>query len=103
MIQAEKTAAAAANQGLEETDVAQAEAHGRLTKQRKKLSKKEALAAATTTEDVLKATIASRKVSRKINYDALSSIFDDAGGFDTNMDPVDDDDEEGVLDNEEMI
>jgi transcription factor IIIB 90 kDa subunit len=98
--QAEKTAAAAASKGLEETDLAQAEGQARY-KQRKKQSKKEALAAATTTEEQLKATIASRRVSRKINYDALSSIFDDDGGFDTNMDPEDPGDEDGM--EEELI
>ena len=34
-----------------------------------------------TTEEQLRAAVASRKVSRKINYDALSSIFDDDGSF----------------------
>ena len=36
-----------------------------------------------TTEEQLRAAVASRKVSRKINYDALSSIFDDDGSFAT--------------------
>jgi transcription factor IIIB 90 kDa subunit len=34
-----------------------------------------------TTEEQLRAAVASRRVSRKINYDALSSIFDDDGSF----------------------
>jgi len=36
-----------------------------------------------TTEEVLFATISSRKVSRKINYEAMGSLFDDGGGFTT--------------------
>lgn len=38
-----------------------------------------------TTEEALLATISSRKISRKINYDALSAIFDDTGTFSTDM------------------
>jgi hypothetical protein len=34
------------------------------------------------------AAVSNRKISRKINYDALSSIFDEDGGFST--DAVDD-------------
>lgn len=82
--EAAKSAAIANTKGQEESDIAQAEGQARY---KRKKSKKEALAAATTTEEQLKATIESRKVSRKINYDALSSIFDDYGAFDTNMDP----------------
>jgi hypothetical protein len=50
----------------------------------------------TTTEEQLRAAVSSRKVSRKINYDALSSIFDDDGSFATTMTNVnyDDDDED---------
>jgi transcription factor IIIB 90 kDa subunit len=39
--------------------------------------------AASTTEEQLRAAVAARKVSRKINYDALSSLFDDDGSFAT--------------------
>jgi transcription factor IIIB subunit 2 len=38
-----------------------------------------------TTEDALLAAISSRKISRKINYDAMSAIFDDSGTFATDM------------------
>lgn len=38
-----------------------------------------------TTEEALMAAISSRKISRKINYDAMSTIFDDAGTFSTEM------------------
>lgn len=38
-----------------------------------------------TTEEQLMAAVSNRKVSRKINYDALSSIFDDNGSFSTDV------------------
>lgn len=38
-----------------------------------------------TTQDVLLATILTRKISRKINYDALSAIFDETGSFSTDL------------------
>lgn len=38
-----------------------------------------------TTEEALLAAISSRKISRKINYDAMSTIFNDAGTFSMDM------------------
>jgi hypothetical protein len=38
-----------------------------------------------TTEEALLAAVATRKISRKINYDAMTSIFDDQGSFSTDM------------------
>ena len=38
-----------------------------------------------TTEEALLAAVSTRKISRKINYDAMSAIFDDSGGFSTDM------------------
>ncbi len=38
-----------------------------------------------TTQDALLATLSSRKISRKINYDAMSAIFDDTGSFSTDL------------------
>eukprot|EP00934_Nitzschia_sp_Nitz4_P008237 Nitzschia sp. Nitz4//scaffold35_size145790//141461//143401//NITZ4_003062-RA/size145790-processed-gene-0.220-mRNA-1//1//CDS//3329549220//8227//frame0 len=38
---------------------------------------------AETTEEALLQAVANRKISRKINYDAMSAIFDDAGNFST--------------------
>jgi transcription factor IIIB subunit 2 len=38
---------------------------------------------AETTEEALMQAVANRKISRKINYDAMSAIFDDAGSFST--------------------
>ena len=36
-----------------------------------------------TTQEALMQNLANRKISRKINYDAMSAIFDDAGSFAT--------------------
>jgi Transcription factor TFIIB repeat/Brf1-like TBP-binding domain len=47
-----------------------------------------------TTEEALLEAVANRKISRKINYDAMSAIFDDDGQFSTGgtaPDPFDDD------------
>lgn len=38
-----------------------------------------------TTEEALLIALSSRKISRKINYDAMSSIFDDGGAFSTEL------------------
>ena len=37
------------------------------------------------TQEALIATLQSRKISRKINYDAMSAIFDDTGSFSTDQ------------------
>jgi len=34
-----------------------------------------------TTEEALLEVVRTRKISRKINYDALSNLFDDTGNF----------------------
>eukprot|EP00980_Cylindrotheca_fusiformis_P020049 scaffold7135_cov95-Cylindrotheca_fusiformis.AAC.3 len=60
----------------------------------------------TTTEDALLQAVASRKISRKINYDAMSAIFDDNGTFSTDArrgggggegQDDDDDDDDAVM------
>ena len=38
-----------------------------------------------TTEEALYAAVSSRKISRKINYDAMSAIFDEDGAFSTDI------------------
>ena len=72
--------AAAADQ--EKDDAAQAEGRARYksTRGRKRRGEEDQ-----TTEEQLMAAVSSRKVSRKINYDALSSIFDDDGSFSTDV------------------
>lgn len=64
----------------DEDDVAQAEGHARYKTKRKR-KKGDSNGTAATTEEQLRAAVASRKVSRKINYDALSSIFDEDGSL----------------------
>ena len=61
-------------------DAAQAEGHARY-RGRKNKRKKGGEEGEETTEEQLRAAVAGRKVSRKINYDALSSIFDDDGSL----------------------
>jgi len=36
-----------------------------------------------TTEDALQARLASKRISRKINYEAMSALFDEEGAFST--------------------
>ena len=38
-----------------------------------------------TTEEALLEVVRTRKISRKINYDAMSALFDDTGDFSTNL------------------
>ena len=38
-----------------------------------------------TTEEALLEVVRTRKISRKINYDAMSALFDDSGDFSTNL------------------
>ena len=47
----------------------------------RKRKAEEAVTGETSTEEQLRAAMATRKVSRKINYDALSSIFDEDGSL----------------------
>jgi transcription factor IIIB subunit 2 len=61
-------------------DAAQAEGHARYKNKNRR---------GQTTEEQLMAAVSNRKVSRKINYDALSSIFDDSGSFSTDAVPED--------------
>lgn len=72
----ERKAAEAARKDLSETDAAQAAGQA---KYKKRLRKN----ANATVEEKLKETMESRRVSRKINYDALSCVFGDDGAFDT--------------------
>ena len=66
--------------------VAQAEGAARYKSNRRNKRKKSDADEGTSTEEQLLAAVNSRKISRKINYDALSSIFDD----DTNLGVGDD-------------
>jgi len=103
--ESERRSAEAASKNQEKEDAAQAEGHARYKSSRNKRAQKQAeggdgaaagtgAAASTkasatsepsTTEEQLLAAVNSRKISRKINYDALSSIFDEDGSFSTEV------------------
>jgi transcription factor IIIB subunit 2 len=70
----------------EKEDTTQADVHARYKANRNRKNRRDG--EEPTTEEQLLAAVSNRKNSRKINYDALSSIFDEDGGFST--DAVDD-------------
>jgi transcription factor IIIB subunit 2 len=87
--ESERLSAEAASKDKEKDDAAQAEGHARYVKssgRRKRRRGDSADAEAgeePTTEEALFAAVSSRKISRKINYDAMSAIFDEDGTFAT--------------------
>jgi hypothetical protein len=74
--ESDRLTAEATNKALEEEDLVQAQGRSRY-----KTKRGSAGDANMTTEEQLLAAMATRKVSRKINYDAMSHIFDDDGSF----------------------
>ena len=86
--EAEEEAAAKEEKNIEDDDL-EAEEQAKIFKRKRKLGLKAGddlfNADDPTTEEVLRATVSSRKISRKINYEAMSSIFDDDGGFSTDL------------------
>jgi transcription factor IIIB 90 kDa subunit len=101
----ERMNAEAATKDQDADDMAQAAGQARYKDARSNASKSKrhshrdagadmTAAVTATTEEQLRAAVLARKVSRKINYDALSSIFDEDGSFATDgapEEPVDDD------------
>lgn len=82
--------AEAASKDQEKDDAAQAEGHARYTiktgrGRKRRRDSVEGESEEPTTEEALYAAVSSRKISRKINYDAMSAIFDEDGTFDTNI------------------
>ena len=73
--ESDRQTAEATSKAMEEEDVAQAQGQARYKTKRGDDDRD------LTTEEQLLATMATRKVSRKINYDAMSSIFDEDGSF----------------------
>lgn len=73
----------------EQDEVAQAEGHARYMNTkgsrsgRKRRKDGEGDGDIQTTEEALLAAVSARKISRKINYDAMSALFSDEGGFST--------------------
>lgn len=95
--ESERLSAEAAAADQEREDVAQAEGHARYRNSRRK-RKGGVTDAEQTTEDQLMAVVSARKVSRKINYDALSSIFDENGSFSTHIPDEKKEAEDGMFD-----
>ena len=89
--ESDRANAEAASKDREVDEAAQVEGRGRyLSKNRGRKKKSEM--DEPTTEEALLAAVSTRKISRKINYDAMSAIFDDSGGFSTDVvDDVGDD------------
>lgn len=58
---------------------------GRGRKRRRETGEADVSEEPTTTEEALLAAVSSRKISRKINYDAMSAIFDEDGSFSTDL------------------
>lgn len=84
--------AEAASERREREDAAQVEGHARYKISRRKRGAPLTDDATKTTEENLMESIATRKVSRRINYDALTSIFAEDGSFSTDVAAVDDSD-----------
>lgn len=95
--ESERLSAEAAAADQEREDVAQAEGHARYRNSKRK-KKGGATDGDQTTEDQLMAVVSARKVSRKINYDALSSIFDENGSFSTHIPDEKGEGEDGMFD-----
>jgi transcription factor IIIB subunit 2 len=88
--ESQRLRAEAASKDQEKDDAAQAEGHARYTNKtgrgrKRRRDSVEGESEEPTTEEALYAAVSSRKISRKINYDAMSAIFDEDGTFDTNI------------------
>jgi len=82
--ESDRASAEAASKDREVDEAAQVEGRARyLSKNRGRKKKSEM--DEPTTEEALLAAVSTRKISRKINYDAMSAIFDDSGGFSTDV------------------
>mgnify|MGYP003868655987 CR=1 FL=1 len=85
--ESERLTSEAAEKDKEEEDAAQQEGHMRYLKSNKGRKRKRGGDTSgkgeeeMTTEEALLAAVSTRKISRKINYDAMSAIFDDEGTF----------------------
>lgn len=72
----------------EQDEIAQAEGHARYMNSKGRAGRKrrkdgDGEGDGLTTEEALLAAVSARKISRKINYDAMSALFSDEGGFST--------------------
>ncbi|KAL7544119.1 hypothetical protein ACHAXR_013523 [Thalassiosira sp. AJA248-18] len=82
----ERLLAEAATQAKEEDELAQEEGRRRYLKTSRSRKRKDGWDPnELTTEEALMEVVRTRKISRKINYDAMSALFDDSGQFSTDM------------------
>lgn len=73
--------AEATTKAKQEDEAAQEEKRGQYLKKSRSRKRKEGDPNELTTEEALLEVVRTRKISRKINYDALSNLFDDTGNF----------------------
>ncbi|KAL3772234.1 hypothetical protein ACHAWO_012632 [Cyclotella atomus] len=75
-----------ASRAKEEDDIAQEEGRRRYLKSSRSRKRKDGYDPnELTTEEALLEVVRKRKVSKKINYDAMSALFDDSGDFSTEL------------------
>ena len=86
--------AEAASKAKEDDEAAQEEKRGQYLKKSRSRKRK---AGELTTEEALLEVVRTRKISRKINYDALSNLFDDTGNFSLLDDKGTKDEAEGMV------
>ena len=81
----ERLLAEAAARAKQEDELAQEEGRKRYLKTSRSRKKDGWDPNDLTTEEALLEVVRARKISRKINYDAMSSLFDDSGDFSTDL------------------
>ena len=82
----ERLLAEAATRAKQEDELAQEEGRRRYLKTSRSRKRKDGWDPnELTTEEALLEVVRTRKISRKINYDAMSALFDDSGNFSTDL------------------
>lgn len=82
----ERLLAEAASRAKQEDELAQEEGRRRYLKTSRSRKRKDGWDPnELTTEEALLEVVRTRKISRKINYDAMSALFDDSGDFSTDL------------------
>ncbi|KAL9191491.1 hypothetical protein ACHAXT_001197 [Thalassiosira profunda] len=83
--ESERLVAEAATRAKQEDELAQEEGRRRYLKTSRSRKRNAADPNELTTEEALMEVVRTRKISRKINYDAMSALFDDTGNFSTEL------------------
>lgn len=89
--------AEAASKAKLEDEAAQEEKRGQYLKKSRSRKRKDGDPNELTTEEALLEVVRTRKISRKINYDALSNLFDERGNFSLLDDKGKKEEEEGMV------